>query len=351
MSIDTACSSSLVALHQACRSLASGESAMALAGGVHMLLSPLPFVGFSKAHMLSADGRCNVFGADANGYVRAEGGAVLLLMPLSEARRRGLRIQAVIHSTGVNTDGRTIGIAYPNQEAQTALLHSMYAAPDLDPARLCYMEAHGTGTTAGDPVEARSIGLALADLRPGDEPLLVGSIKSNLGHLEPVSGMAGLLKAMLVLQKRMVPPNPGLSALNPDIDFTALHLRPVTELTPLGDRPGPLLAGVSSFGFGGANAHVILEEARPRPQRPCPRPVRVPCPPCCCRPAARPAGRTGPRLCRAPGPGRPGRLSGPGRPDRPVPGPAAPPSRGRRHRSGRGGRPADPVRRDRSPAG
>lgn len=279
MSIDTACSSSLVALHQACRSLASGESAMALAGGVHMLLSPLPFVGFSKAHMLSADGRCNVFGADANGYVRAEGGAVLLLMPLSEARRRGLRIQAVIHSTGVNTDGRTIGIAYPNQEAQTALLHSMYAAPDLDPARLCYMEAHGTGTTAGDPVEARSIGLALADLRPGDEPLLVGSIKSNLGHLEPVSGMAGLLKAMLVLQKRMVPPNPGLSALNPDIDFTALHLRPVTELTPLGDRPGPLLAGVSSFGFGGANAHVILEEAPPQAPAPLPAPGPGPLPP------------------------------------------------------------------------
>lgn len=279
MSIDTACSSSLVALHQACRSLASGESSMALAGGVHMLLSPLPFVGFSKAHMLSADGRCNVFGADANGYVRAEGGTVLLLMPLSEARRRGLRIQAVIHSTGVNTDGRTIGIAYPNQEAQTALLHSMYAAPDLDPARLCYMEAHGTGTTAGDPVEARSIGLALADLRPGDEPLLVGSIKSNLGHLEPVSGMAGLLKAMLVLQKRIVPPNPGLSALNPDIDFTALHLRPVTELTPLGDRPGPLLAGVSSFGFGGANAHIILEEAPPQAAAPLPAPGPGPLPP------------------------------------------------------------------------
>ena len=271
MTIDTACSSSLVALHAACQSLASGESTMALVAGVHMLCSPLPFVGFSKAHMLSSDGRCKVFGADANGYVRAEGGGVLVLKPLADALTHGDYIHAIIDKTGVNTDGRTIGIAFPNQDAQMALLRAMYDDPAIDIRNLCYMEAHGTGTNAGDPVEARSIGEVFSSLRPGDDALPVGSIKSNLGHLEPASGIAGILKTVLVLRKGQVPPNPHLERLNPNIDFAALRLCPVTALTPVAATPGPRLAGVSSFGFGGANAHVILEQAppaAPEPKRP-----------------------------------------------------------------------------------
>jgi len=265
LTIDTACSSSLVALHTACQSLAAGESRQALVGGVHVLLSPLPFVGFSKAHMLAADGRCKVFAADAKGYVRAEGGVMLLLKPLADALTAGDRILAVIDKTGVNTDGRTIGIAFPNQDAQMALLRALYDTADIDIRNLCYVEAHGTGTAAGDPVEARSIGEVFSALRPEGTPLLVGSVKSNLGHLEPVSGLAGLLKTMLVLDKGLVPPNLHLETPNPDIDFTGLHLAPVTALTPVPQTPGARLAGVSSFGFGGANAHIVLEQA-PAPQ-------------------------------------------------------------------------------------
>ncbi|QLA17686.1 type I polyketide synthase [Desulfolutivibrio sulfoxidireducens] len=266
MTIDTACSASLVALHQACQAVASGEASMAIAGGVHMLCCPLPFIGFSKAHMLSKDGRCKVFAKDANGYARAEGGGLLLLKPLQKAIEDGDRIHAVIAKTGINTDGRTIGIAFPNQDAQMSLLRSIYDAPDIDLRNVCFMEAHGTGTTAGDPIEARAIGEVFTGLSPGRDPLLVGSVKSNLGHLEPASGMAGLLKAMLILKHKAIPPNLHLETANPDIDVEALRLRFVTELTPVPETPGPALVGVNSFGFGGANAHALLEEA-PAPRR------------------------------------------------------------------------------------
>jgi phthiocerol/phenolphthiocerol synthesis type-I polyketide synthase C len=281
MTIDTACSSSLVALHQACQALATGETRMAIAGGVHLLCSPLPFVGFSKAHMLAADGRCKVFAADAKGYARAEGGVALLLKPLDAALADGDRVLAVIDKTGINTDGRTIGIAFPNQDAQMDLLRALYDAPDIDIRNLCYMEAHGTGTTAGDPVEARSIGQVFSGLRPAGAPLLVGSIKSNLGHLEPVSGLAGLLKTVLVLQKGLVPPNLHLDTLSPDIDFERLRLAPVTRTTPVPDTPGPRLAGVSSFGFGGANAHIVLEQAPATVTagKPVPTAAKAPLPP------------------------------------------------------------------------
>jgi acyl transferase domain-containing protein/NADPH:quinone reductase-like Zn-dependent oxidoreductase/SAM-dependent methyltransferase/acyl carrier protein len=261
MTIDTACSASLVALHQACQAMLSGQTRMALVGGMHILCSPLPFVGFSKAHMLSKDGRCRVFAKNANGYVRSEGGGLLLLKPLDAALADGDRIHAVIAKTGVNTDGRTIGIAFPNQDAQMALLRSLYGDPALDLRNVCYMEAHGTGTAAGDPVEARSIGEVFSDLRPSPDPLLVGSVKSNLGHLEPASGIAGLLKAMLVLKHKTAPPCLHLAEPNPDIDCRALGIAFVTEPTPLPATPGPALVGVNSFGFGGANAHALLEAA------------------------------------------------------------------------------------------
>lgn len=261
MTIDTACSASLVALHQACQAVLSGQARMALAGGVHILCSPLPFVGFSKAHMLSKDGRCRVFAKEANGYVRSEGGGLILLKSLEAALADGDRIHAVIARTGVNTDGKTIGIAFPNQAAQMALLRSLYGDPGLDLQNLCYMEAHGTGTAAGDPVEARSIGEVFSELRPSSTPLLVGSVKSNLGHLEPASGIAGLLKAMLVLRHRTAPPCLHLAEPNPDIDCAALGIAFATAPTPLPETPGPAMVGVNSFGFGGANAHAVLEEA------------------------------------------------------------------------------------------
>jgi len=294
MTIDTACSASLVALHQACQTLVTGQADMAIAGGVHILCSPLPFVGFSKAHMLSKDGRCKVFGKDANGYVRAEGGGLLLLKPLRAALADGDRIHAVIAKTGVNTDGKTIGIAFPNKAAQMDLLRSLYSDPDLDLQNLCYMEAHGTGTAAGDPVEAHSIGEVFSALRPSADPLLVGSVKSSLGHLEPASGIAGLLKAMLVLKHRTAPPSLHLDEPNPDIDCRSLGIAFVTEPTPLPPTPGPAMVGVNSFGFGGANAHALLEAA-PTPE-PAPAPAAEPVP----EPAAAPPG---PLLLSAHSPG------------------------------------------------
>lgn len=261
MVLDTACSSSLVALHQACQTLVTGDCNMAFAGGIHALLCPLFFVGFSKAHMLSKDGRCKVFSKDANGYVRSEGGGMLLLKPLDAALADGDPIHAVIAKTGVNTDGRTVGVAVPSKEAQSALLTSLYDAPDVDPRNIAYVEAHGTGTSVGDPIEAGAIGEVFSRLRPKGSPLLVGSVKSNLGHLEPASGMAGFLKTLVVLKHKTVPPNIHLEELSPEIDFAGLHLEPVRKLTPLPSTPGLAIAGVNSFGFGGANAHVMLEEA------------------------------------------------------------------------------------------
>lgn len=261
MTIDTACSSSLVALHQACRAIIDDDLPLAVAGGVNILLSPFPFIGFSKAHMLSKDGRCKVFDASGNGYVRAEGGGVVLVKRLDRALAEGDHIHAVIRATGVNSDGRTTGIALPNGEAQAELLRSLYSSHGIDPTRLAYVEAHGTGTAAGDPIETNSIGIVLGRPRPEGAPLPVGSVKSNVGHLETGSGMAGLIKALGVLRHKIVPPNLHLDKPNPAIDFSSLNITIPTAPTPLTQTDQPLLVGVNSFGFGGTNAHVILEEA------------------------------------------------------------------------------------------
>ena len=259
MTIDTACSSSLVALNEACRAMAEENLPMALVGGVNALLSPMPFVGFSKAHMLSEDGRCKVFDAKGNGYVRSEGGAVIILKPLEAALEAGDAIHAVIRATGVNSDGRTAGIALPNGDAQAALLTSIYSDPRVPASRVAYVEAHGTGTAAGDPIETSSIGRVLG--RPGAEPLPVGSVKSNLGHLETGSGMAGLAKALTVLEKKTIPANILLTEPNPKIDFEGLGIRVPTASEPLPKTDGRALVGLNSFGFGGTNAHAVLEEA------------------------------------------------------------------------------------------
>ncbi|GCB06395.1 type I polyketide synthase [Ralstonia sp. SET104] len=267
MSIDTACSSSLVALHQACNAIRAGEVGTALAGGVNLLLHPFPFVSFAKASMLSPTGRCRAFDASGDGYVRAEGGALVLLKPLSKALADGDTIHAVIASSGVNSDGHSQGgINVPASATQAALLENVYARAGIDPRELDYVEAHGTGTAVGDPIETRALIDVIGKLRRPDAPLLIGSAKTNVGHLETASGMAGLLKAILCLKHRAVPASIHFRTPNPNIDFKGGNLRVVDRYMPLPAKGEPLLIGVNSFGFGGTNAHVLLREAAPAPK-------------------------------------------------------------------------------------
>lgn len=262
MAIDTACSSSLVALHQACNALRVGDASMVMVGGVNMLTHPYPFMGFSKASMLSAGGRCQSFDASGDGYVRAEGGAVLLLKPLDRAVADGDRIHAVILASGANADGgRKTGLTIPSIPGQIELMRSVLARAGIAAKDVDYLEAHGTGTAIGDPVEAAAIGAVYGQARPQSQPLPIGSVKSNIGHLEPASGMAGLVKAVLVLKHGEVPPSIHLEKPNPKIDFANLNLLPVSQrmlLAPETERPH--IVGVNSFGFGGANAHVLLQQ-------------------------------------------------------------------------------------------
>ncbi|MFZ2266517.1 MAG: SDR family NAD(P)-dependent oxidoreductase [Azonexus sp.] len=262
MAVDTACSSSLVALHQACNALHVGDASMAMVGGVNVLTHPYPFIGFSKASMLSARGRCHSFDASGDGYVRAEGGAVLLLKPLDRAVADGDRIHAVILASGANADGgRKSGLTIPSIQGQVELMRSVLGRAGIAAQDVDYLEAHGTGTAIGDPVEAEAIGTVYGQSRPQTRPLPIGSVKSNLGHLEPASGMAGLVKAMLVLKHRQVPPSIHLKEPNPKIDFAGWNLMPVAEQLVLDSKSAsPCIVGVNSFGFGGANAHVLLQE-------------------------------------------------------------------------------------------
>lgn len=255
--VDTACSSSIVALHLACEDLRRGRIEAAFVGGVNMLLSPYPFIGFCSADMLSASGECRTFDASADGYVRAEGGVMVLLKPLSAAQRDGDDIHALILGTGTNSDGRTPGLSFPSMQSQADLLREVYARAGVRPEELAFVEAHGTGTAAGDPVEATALGTVLGRARA--EPLPIGSVKTNLGHLEPASGLAGLLKAVLALQKRELPPSLHFKTPNPAIAFTDLNLVVADRALPLGN--GRLVAGVNNFGFGGSNAHVIVASA------------------------------------------------------------------------------------------
>lgn len=259
LAVDTACSSSLVALHHACNALRAGEASSALVGGVNLLLHPYPFVGFTKASMLSADGRCKVFDASGDGYVRAEGAAVLLIKPLDKALADGDTIHAVILATGVNADGaRKTGITIPSVEGQSELMRQVLTRSGLSAHDIDFVEAHGTGTMVGDPVETAAIGRVYGAGR--EQPLPIGSIKANVGHLESASGMAGLVKTIVALKRGELPPAVHLKTLNPNIDFDGLKLRPVTERFALPSNPDrPWVAGLNSFGFGGANAHVLLQ--------------------------------------------------------------------------------------------
>jgi phthiocerol/phenolphthiocerol synthesis type-I polyketide synthase C len=272
MTIDTACSSSLVALHQACQSIRHGESEATLVGGISLHLHPYAFVGFSKASMLSRHGRCSVFDERGDGYVRSEGGAVVLLKPLAQAIADGNRVLGVIIETGVNNDGRKSGLTVPSHEVQATLLRDVYERAGIAATDIDYLEAHGTGTAVGDPIEARAIGEALGQHRPSHQPLPVGSVKSHVGHLEAASGMAGLVKAVYVLRHRLVPPNIHLGSPNPNIDFEGLNLKPVTEPLTL-DPSRRAVVGVSSFGFGGTNAHAVLASFDTAPSRSHARPA------------------------------------------------------------------------------
>ncbi|MGO3842750.1 MAG: SDR family NAD(P)-dependent oxidoreductase [Alcaligenes pakistanensis] len=259
MAVDTACSSSLVALHQACASLRNGEASTALVGGVNLLLHPYPFVGFTKASMLSADGRCKAFDAAGNGYVRSEGGAVVMLKPLEQALADGDDVQAVILATGVNADGaRKTGITIPSCQGQIELMRSVLERSGLSAAEVDFVEAHGTGTAVGDPIETTAISAVYGKER--EKRLPIGSVKANLGHMESASGMAGLVKAVLALQHQALPPALHLTTPNPAIDFDGLNLELLTQSRILQRADGkPLVAGLNSFGFGGANAHVLLQ--------------------------------------------------------------------------------------------
>ena len=265
LAVDTACSSSLVAVHLACESIRRGESRMALAGGVNALLMPDFTVAFSQLGVLSPDGRCKTFDAAANGYVRSEGAGMVLIKPLRDALADGDLIYAVIRSTASNQDGRTPGLTVPSGDAQQQLIHEACRKAGVTPAEIGYVEAHGTGTPVGDPIEANAIGSVVGEGRPADSPCLIGSVKTNIGHLEAAAGIASLIKAALMVYHRRIPAHLHLKQANPAIDFKRLGLAvPTTSrdwtVTAASGRPARRIAGVNGFGYGGANAHVLLEE-------------------------------------------------------------------------------------------
>ncbi len=256
LAVDTACSSSLVAFHHACEAIRGKMISSAIVGGVNLLLAPYPFIGFSRASMLSRRGRCFAFDERADGYVRGEGGAVVLLKPLEDALADDNPIRAVILASGVNSDGRTIGLSLPSESAQASLLRSVHSRAGVTADELAFLEMHGTGTPAGDPIEAAAVGHALGQSR--SNPLPIGSVKTNIGHLEPASGMAGVLKAALALDRGVIPPTINCETPNPNIPFGELNLRLVGAVEPIPLAPHGSYAGVNSFGFGGTNAHVVL---------------------------------------------------------------------------------------------
>ncbi len=263
IAIDTACSSSLVALHLACQGLRLAECDLALAGGVNLVLTPEMNITFSKARMMAADGRCKTFDAAADGYVRGEGCGIVVLRRLSEAIADGDRILAVVRGTAINQDGRSNGLTAPNGPAQEALIRDALRAADIEASSVGYVEAHGTGTPLGDPIEMGALCGALCQNRDRDRPLVVGSVKTNIGHLEAAAGIAGLIKVVLALRRQEIPPHLHFTSGNPHIDWATWPVTVPTSVVPWAPIGGRRLAGVSSFGFSGTNAHAIVEQAPP----------------------------------------------------------------------------------------
>ncbi|MBV8346953.1 MAG: type I polyketide synthase, partial [Mycolicibacterium sp.] len=269
VAVDTACSSSLVALHLACQSLRLRESELALAGGVELSLSPFSAISLSKWSALSPRGRCRSFDAGADGYVRGEGAGVVVLKRLADALRDGNRVLAVVRGSAVNQDGHSNGLTAPNVLAQRDVITDALRAGAVGPESVNYVETHGTGTVLGDPIEFEAL---TATYGRGTGPCALGAVKTNLGHLEAAAGVAGFIKAVLVLERGQIPPNLHFSRWNPAIDASATRFFVPTEVAPWPECTGPRRAGLSSFGIGGTNAHVVLE------QGPDPAPVAVPDP-------------------------------------------------------------------------
>ena len=265
VSLDTACSSSLVAVHLACRSLWGGEADMAIAGGVNLMLRPESSIMMSKAGFLNPDQYCKAFDASANGYVRGEGVGIVILKPLKRALADGDAIYAWVRGSAVNQDGYLPeGFTVPNVLAQISMLQAVYAESGVDPLTVDYVEAHGTGTPVGDPIESLALGAVLGRDRPEGQRFLIGSVKTNLGHLEGAAGIAGFIKGALTAQHGIVPPNLHFHEPNPEIDWENLKLEVPTRPTPLERTDHPWLVGVNSFGAGGTNAHVVLQEPAER---------------------------------------------------------------------------------------
>ena len=259
--VETSCSSSLVAVHLACQSLYTGESNLCLVGGVNLILSPESNIIFSHAQMMAADGRCKTFDASADGYVRGEGCGLIVLKRLREALRDEDNILAIIRGSAVNQDGLSNGLTAPNGPSQQAVIRKALENAGVAPSQISYVEAHGTGTALGDPIEVKSLKAVLMEGRQSAQTCYIGSVKTNIGHLEPASGIAGLIKVVLALQNRQIPPHLHFKQLNPYINIENTPLMIPTQLQKWIIDQEPRLAGVSAFGFGGTNAHVILEEA------------------------------------------------------------------------------------------
>ncbi len=265
VAVDTACSSSLVATHQAVQALRNGECDVAVAGGVNALLTPLVTLGFDEiGAVLAPDGRIKSFSSDADGYTRSEGGGMLVLKRVDDARRDADQILAVIAGSAVNHDGRSNGLIAPSQDAQADVLRRAYKDAGIDPRTVDYIEAHGTGTVLGDPIEAEALGRIVGRGRPADRPALLGAVKTNVGHLESAAGAASMAKVVLALQHDKLPPSINFAGPSPYIDFDAMRLKFIDTATDWPRYGGYALAGVSSFGFGGTNAHLVVRETLPR---------------------------------------------------------------------------------------
>jgi acyl transferase domain-containing protein len=263
LSVDTACSSSLVAVHLACQSLRQQECNLALAGGVNRILSPESTINFSKARMLSPAGRCRSFDADANGFVRSEGCGMVVLKRLSDAIAQGDPIFATILGSAVNHDGRSSGLTVPNGPAQQAVIRQALQQSRIQPSQVSYVEAHGTGTSLGDPIEVNALGEVFGN-RSSSHPLLIGSVKTNIGHTEAAAGIAGLIKVVLSLQQGEIPANLHFQTPNPQIRWNELSIAVPTRRVVWQSAEAPRIAGVSAFGFNGSNAHVVVAEGGSR---------------------------------------------------------------------------------------
>lgn len=264
--VDTACSSSAVAIHLACKDLLRGDCNLAITGGVNVMVRPEYMIAMCKGGFLAADGRCKTFDKSADGYGRGEGAGVLILKRLADAIKDGDSIHAVIVDSAVNQDGHSDGITAPNSASQIELLEELYQRAGISPDTVQYIEAHGTGTKAGDKAETTSIGTAIATQRSGNSNLIIGSCKTNIGHLEAASAVAAVIKTVLCLKNKAIPANLHFKEPNPEINFDKLRLQVPIGLTPWPEHKGFAHAGVNSFGFGGTNAHIILEEAPFSPQ-------------------------------------------------------------------------------------